>query len=296
MSSKNSSPSIPAPYLQNWMHKRIEIPHESQDERLARYQSQHYWSQKLDYLLGTLFKFFHLNNERARWAVYKFYMTLKYFKYKMFNRIEVVGRDKIPPQGAIFIMNHWGKSDVVMFMSVLREPVGCFTAVGTGLLADILERFFNFVPRIGSGTVMIEKMVRTILKKSRYFAVWPEGTSSKKELVLEPFSGVIRVYATLNSTKDVIPIVPVVMQNTNSYLWHQTLPKLKKIRLTFLDPFYFPRDWLKKPEEGGKTPREMANYAMLKIARKVGQNKLSPNRVLNWRRKARKDNRHDWGH
>jgi len=215
-------------------------------------------------------------------------MKIKQFAYRIYNRMEIVGRENVPESGAIFILNHFGKKDVILFLSAFEKPVGVFTAVGKGLSADILEHYLHFVPRLGTGKEMIEKMVRTILKKNRYFAMWPEGTISRNQKVLESFSGIIRVYATLNSEKNVIPFVPVIMQNTDAYEFHKKLKKPKKIRLTFLEPYYFPRDWLKKPEEGGKRPRELINHLMMKLARKLGQNKLYKNRVLERRRKTAK--------
>nr|MDO8111746.1 hypothetical protein [Candidatus Sigynarchaeota archaeon] len=57
-----------------------------------------------------------------------------------------------------------------------------------------------------------------------------------------------------------------------------------KILVEFLKPIYIPRDWLKRPEEGGKTPREIIDKLMLVLARKVGYKTLRKNWALERRR------------
>src|SRR6056297_675756 len=161
------------------MHKRVEIPSESKKDRMERYKNQRKEGRYIDYFVSKVLGSLNFHKPRVRWAIYKVYMRLKYFWFKLYNRIEVKGRENVPEKGAIFLLNHFGKKDVILFMSAFAKPVSCFTAVGKGLAADILEHYLNFVPRRGTGKVMIEKMVRTILKKTKYMAMWPEGTVSK---------------------------------------------------------------------------------------------------------------------
>ena len=57
-----------------------------------------------------------------------------------------------------------------------------------------------------------------------------------------------------------------------------------------MKPFFIPRDWLKHPSEGGKTPREIIDFIMLKIGKIAGQSELIPNSRLKWRKRLRNKN------
>jgi hypothetical protein len=275
--------SIPYPNLQSWMHLRSGIPKETIGERNTRYANRFHNMLALDYLISGLARFFHIGNQTIRWAFYRVCMGLLRFQFRILNQIEIRGDDYIPPKGGIFYLNHFGKKDVAIFQAVFGKPLSAFVDSGNGLIADILEKYFYFVLRRGDTNVLIEKMVQTLLLKNRYFATWPEGTVSDDEQVLEAFSGIIKVYATINAKRDIIPFIPVYMQGTNCYFWHGRR-RLKKIYVTYLKPFFLPRDWLKSPTEGGKSPREIANHIMMVLARANGQKELGHNHMLNWRR------------
>ncbi len=285
---------IPYPHLQSWMHERIEVPRETREERLNRYLSQKR-GQLGDYFASKMVHFFNLQTEKARWVLYRIVMGYYALKFRLTNRWQIRGRENVPSGGAIFYLNHRGKKDVLMFMAALykltKHPLSVFTAVGNGLVADILEKLLNFVPRRGTAPVMIEKMVRSILQHNKYFAIWPEGTGSPDGQILEGFSSIVRVYATLNAKKDVIPFVPVLTRGNESYWWHG-IRRPSKILIEFVSPIFIPRDWLRPPNNGGKTPREIIDALMMVLARKLGQESLAPNRLLDRRRQGA---RKSWG-
>ncbi len=180
--------------------------------------------------------------------------------------------------------------------------MGVFTAIGDGMVVDILERM-GFVARLGTSGQMTEKMIRSILLRNRYFAIWPEGTPDKGYGVMQGFSGIVKVYATLNSQSDIIPFVPVVMQ-VSKKPWKGKAPKKRKkkgkkrrrrkwrygsrvpakVIFHYQKPVFIPRDWLNPPNEGGKTKREIIDAMMMGIARKLGQVELAQNPVLNHRK------------
>ena len=107
---------------------------------------------------------------------------------------------------------------------------------------------------------------------------------------MEGFSGIIKVYAAVNSKRDRVPFVPIMIRGAEYYWhWQKSKTKVHKTRDIILDiykPLYLPREWLKPIEEGGKTPREMVNWLMMFLARKKGQEKLYPNGALERRRKS----------
>jgi len=57
----------------------------------------------------------------------------------------------------------------------------------------------------------VEAMIRRILLHNRFFAIWPEGHPHKGPIE-QGFSSIVRVYATLNSDRDRIPFLPVLIR------------------------------------------------------------------------------------
>ncbi|HME53839.1 MAG TPA: 1-acyl-sn-glycerol-3-phosphate acyltransferase [Candidatus Lokiarchaeia archaeon] len=278
-----STSTLPHPELRSWMHERIPLPIESRENRERRYARLE-GEERITHLLLTRFmKVVHL--PKYRWIWYRFMMRVANVYFKLVHRLEVRGLENIPKNGSIFYLLHNGDYDVIYFLGAFKEPTGVFTDVGNGFFADFLERFYGFVTRRGTRDVMVEKMIRAITTINRYFVIWPEGSPSRDAVPMEAFSGIIRVYSTINVDKDRIPFQPVLMRGSETIL-HKNSRRKWKILVEFLKPFYIPREWLKKPEEGGKTPREIINALMLVLARKVGFTTLKKNFALERRRQA----------
>ncbi|MBD3352746.1 MAG: hypothetical protein GF364_14760 [Candidatus Lokiarchaeota archaeon] len=277
--SNNTHGNIPYPNLSSWMHKRIKLPKESRDEKLQRYQRTPIIEQAASSVFSRIFKFTKLHQSNFRWVLFKLCMKSIYGYLRFWNHLEVIGKENIPKKGAIFIINHIAGKDVVFtFLSTFQEPCGVFTDVGRGWISDFLSKFLGFVVRKGTADIMVERMIRTILLKNRHFAMWPEGTLERHGKIMEGFSSIVKVYATINSEKNIIPFVPVYMTETK---------KREKMVFKYLKPVYIPRDWLKRPEEGGKTPREIIDHVMMILAKIRNQDKLGKNHVLERRRQMK---------
>lgn len=275
------------------MHQRVPIPQESPAQRRERYQKlpkiELFFEGLVSRLASILLKCFGIQN---RWALWHVIMKLEQWWFRIFNRLEIHGLTNIPSSGGIFYMNHIGSKDVVLFLASMPMPVPVFTDIGNSWFADTLEYLFDFVPRRGDTSVLIERQIRNILLKNRYFGTWPEGSPSSTGKVMEPYSGIIRVYSVINANTDRIPLVPVLMRGAECYWgWRQKndphTRNAKKIIIDIFPPYFLPREWLKRPEEGGKSPREMANFMMMKLARKLGQKQLVENWALNYRRQGK---------
>jgi 1-acyl-sn-glycerol-3-phosphate acyltransferase len=285
---------IPFPQMRSWMHDRIPVPKMTRADRLKRFKNHPREYQFLESMLSQALRFSKFMHPEHIWTFYRIWMTILRWGYKWVYRMEVHGQENIPKQGAIFLINHPDGLDVVLpFNAAFRKPVGVFTDMGDNLLVDIAE-LLGIVPRRGVAEIMVERMVRQIACKNRYFAMWPEGTPDKGQGVMNGFSSIARVYATLNWDRNRIPFVPVVMQTVRKKMKPPTTLKewrrykrtgAKKVVFTYLSPEYVPREWLKRPEEGGKSPREIIDFYMLKIARKMGQKTLAPNPVLEYRKR-----------
>ncbi|MHA1821157.1 MAG: lysophospholipid acyltransferase family protein [Promethearchaeota archaeon] len=268
---------IPYPNLESWMHKRIPLPQETDEEKVERYMSQSRLEIIISSILSRIVKYTHVFDGKFQWILYRFVIGILRQFYKIRNKLEVKGLELVPKTGAIFIGNHIRGVDVVApFLAAFKEPVGVFTTLGDGYIADLIEDRWGWVSRRGVGNIMIEKMIRAILKKNRYFVIWPEGTLERQGKVMQGFSGIVKVYATINAKKDIIPFMPFYMFEAGPH---------DRFYIRFLKPFFIPREWLKRPEEGGKTPREIIDYVMLKLARLQGQKELAPNHSLERRRR-----------
>jgi 1-acyl-sn-glycerol-3-phosphate acyltransferase len=269
--------NIPYPHLESWMHKRIPIPRMTSEEKNQLYYDDNPWVRFAISLTTRLLKFTKLAKGNNVWITYRIVMSFIYFFYRIRNRLEVRGRHNIPKKGAIFIINHIAGQDVVFpFMAAFRKPISVFTDMGPGFFSEVTDKYLNFVTRRGSPSILIEKMIRNMLLKNRYFAMWPEGTLERHGKIMHGLSGIAKVYATINSQKDIVPFVPVHMTESA----HK-----QKIIYTIFKPRFIPRDWLKTPEQGGKTPREIIDYVMMILAQANKQANLDRNHLMEHRRK-----------
>jgi hypothetical protein len=122
-------------------------------------------------------------------------------------------------------------------------------------------------------------MVRQILLHNRYFAIWPEGYPNGTGRIQQGFNSIVKVYSTINTVEDRIPFMPVLLRGSNVYL-HNAKPHTGPIEIHFLDPYYLPREWITPDHKDFKTPREIIDIMMMKIARYACQSQLDKNRVL----------------
>ncbi|MEX2727846.1 MAG: lysophospholipid acyltransferase family protein [Candidatus Sigynarchaeum springense] len=274
---------VPFPWLNSWMHQRIPLQENIKGTTERKHGHHHEGLHLAESLLTRFVKRTHLL--RHRWVTYRIVMGVVHVYMRIFHRLQIRGEENIPKGGAIFYLLHNGDNDVIIFLGAFKKPIGVFTDIGTGLFPDFMERFFGFVTRRGTREVMVEKMIRTIWQKNKYFVIWPEGTPSRDGRPQQGFSGIVRVYATLNARKDIIPFVPVLARGGEIFR-NKNSRRLQKYLVEYLKPIYIPRGWLAKPEDGGKTPREIIDALMLVLARKVGYTTLKQNYALERRRHA----------
>lgn len=294
---------IPKPQFESHFFKRIPIQRKTREDILKRWQSQTASERLLDSILSRLVKKFSFLGGNRKWAIYRVIIGVMRLYYKIFHRMIETRKENIPKTGAIIYLNHIREIDVVMsFIASFNVPIGIFTDMGTGLINDILEKF-GFVSRVGKSDEIVEKMIREMLLINRFFGIWPEGTPDKGWGIMQGFSGFIKLYATINCKKDLIPLVPVLMveripkkremrgknskksKKKKKIKWRKHSTRLfPALEFHYFPPFFFPREWLLPVEQGGKSQRELADYAMMILAKKVGQKELGKNPALERRR------------
>lgn len=294
---------IPHPELESWMFKRMHLPpsFEPNEERIAKRRKQ-YW--QVNSILSRLAKYFRIT--KWRWVGFRLCMGLFRCFFIIFNRLRVVNKKYIPKERAIFYVNHPGSYDVILLNAVVGRPVSCFISWDNYWITGFAEKLYGFInkkfirydrhikDKSITGKLMIEKSIRQILQRNSLFAIWPAGGLSDDTRVRQGFSGVVKMYATLNEKKDIIPFVPVLIQGSGCYHIgrnHDLSPRTDKITVTFLEPYYLPREWLENPKvsDKGKTPREIIDYMMMKLAKANGQKYLAQNKGLEWTKRKLKE-------
>lgn len=291
---------IPHPELTSWMFQRVPLPKKftPSKERLKKKLETY---QRSDRYISRIIKISHIFS--WPWAGSRVFLKFWYLYFKIFNRVKVLNKQYIPKKGAIFYLNHPGSFDVLLINAVVGRPISCFISWDNFMLTKLGEKLFGFINKqfihddenvrkglFGpEGDLMIEKSIRTILKTNSMYAIWPSGGLDDDGLVRQGFSSIVKTYTVVNSKKDIVPFIPVLLRGSDCYHIGKNphlLPKTKKIYVKFFKPFFIPREWLDPPEKGtgGKTPREIIDYLMLKLARANGQENFAPNWSLNWKK------------
>ncbi|MBD3188339.1 hypothetical protein GF325_16005 [Candidatus Bathyarchaeota archaeon] len=280
--------NVPHPEFHSWMHERCEIPTHTVAEKLSWWRRQPASVQAIEAVLSRLFTGFHMLKGIRPWVVYKFIIRAYRLYFKVFNRLRSFGKHNIPEQGCIFYVNHPGSYDpLIMFATLPNMQISAFVAWGNSWFADMIDQVFNMSAfRHGNVHQVVEDVVRRILTKNRYFAIWPEGHPHPGPIE-QGFSSIIRVYATLNHDRDRIPFVPVLIRGKGAFRYGVS-HKMGPMEVHYFKPIFINREWLRKPSEGGKTPRQIIDHLMEFLARKNGQGKLAPNPRLESKRRYHK--------
>jgi 1-acyl-sn-glycerol-3-phosphate acyltransferase len=284
---------IPFPQFHSWLHERIAVPRERYSQVQARWTQQTPAERVGDAIISRIFKFIRYFGSFHQFVPYKIVAGVFQIYLRIFHRLRVFGLHNIPKQGAIFYVNHPSQIDPLILMASLPFQISGLIAWGRGWLADMFEYKYGLISLRGREMhVNIERIIRQILLKNRYFAIWPEGHPTYSQQLEEGQSGIIRVYSALNYDGNRIPFVPVLIRGAEVYLIKESHsiinpPKfrLNPIETHFFPPIWIPREWLQPLEQQGKPPREIIDYLMHHLAAKQGQRYLTPNRIIEYKRK-----------
>lgn len=260
------------------MHHRIPLPYESPAERMRDWQRQPTVARVFDVLLSNLAKWTHAFSPTRRYVVYRAVNAFFYFYFKLFNRLRILDAHNVPKSGAIVYITHHSVMDpLILFACFPRYFFGGLINWGNGWFADAGDRFLGLVRFHERDTrqIKVEKMIRVILQKSPHFVIAPEGLIDHSTTVYQGFSSIVDVYATVNAHADRIPFVPVLIRGAEKY--HHIKPNTDQITIRFFKPLFLPRSWLNHPDHGGKTPREIIDFLMHRLARYAGQPTFTPN-------------------
>lgn len=162
------------------------------------------------------------------------------FFFKVFTRLEVIGAENIPSQGAcILAVNHLGRLDPPLVFALLdREDV-------TSLVADKYLRypFYRWIVNAVNGIwinreeadINALRAARNFLKSGGVLGIAPEGTRSHTGALITAKTGV----AYLAKKADV-PIIPVAISGTEKAVTELSHLHRPELRIQFGKPMQLP--------------------------------------------------------
>lgn len=185
------------------------------------------------------------------------------FCFSVFGRLEVSGRELLPPHGpVILVCNHLSYNDPPMLVAAMRRPLYFMgkRELFQSRFSRFIMRSFNVYPveRRRAGSEAIKTMLE-LLERGRVLVIFPEGTRSGDGRLQEGMLGV--VYLALKAQA---PILPVGISGTQRFPpWRLPFP-LCRVRISVGPPFSLP------VVEGGTAPRgamrSMLEMIMQRIA------------------------------
>jgi 1-acyl-sn-glycerol-3-phosphate acyltransferase len=175
--------------------------------------------------------------------LYRFAWMLCKFFLRAVRGIEIHGKENIPMQGGVVLVsNHRSYWDpVVIGTSVPKERPVYFMAKSElfkiPLLGPVIKKLGTFpVKRGGSGDRSAVRTALNLLSKGEIVGIFPEGTRSKSEDLLDPHLG-----AAMLATRAGVPVLPVAITGSSGFFG--------RVKIVFGSPMHF------KPEGKDESKR-----------------------------------------
>lgn len=161
--------------------------------------------------------------------------------------LNIIGKERIPTEPVLFVINHSSMLDSFMLMSSVDRPIGCVIAdVPTWrdipIVSDLLKGIkCVYINRENNreGIKSIKEASENILS-GLSMAVFPEGdltwVKDPNALVSDFRSGALKI-----AYKSKCPIVPIVIKNSrHTYEGYEPIGKIHSanVEIEFLDPIY----------------------------------------------------------
>ncbi len=184
-------------------------------------------------------------------------------------KIKVIGREKVPKEDSLFVLNHSSMLDSYILVSIIEKPVGV-------IIAD--EPIWRNIPIVNDWIKIIKFVfidrknnregMKSILKASENIkmghsmAVFPEGdltwVKDPDALISDFKPGAFKI-----AYKAKCPIVPMVIRNSkNTYEGYEPVGKINsgQVEVEYLDPIY---DHIENPKLKTKELADMIKEKMI---------------------------------
>ena len=178
--------------------------------------------------------------------------------------VEVTGLENIPEEsGYMLYANHQGMFDVLAIAATVKHPIGAVLKkelYNVPLLHQIAVCTHSYSmdrEDVRQSLTVIQGVTEEV-KKGRNFLIFPEGTRSKNNEMLEFHGGSFRC-----ATKSKCPIVPIALVDSYKVLDEKGSQPIT-MQLHYLKPIYF-------EEYQGMKPAEVAELVKSRIREKINE-------------------------
>ena len=178
--------------------------------------------------------------------------------------VEVTGIENMPDEsGYMLYANHQGMFDVLAIAATVKHPIGAvlkkelFNVPLLHQIAVCTHSFSMDREDVRQSLTVIQGVTEEV-KKGRNYLIFPEGTRSKNNQMLEFHGGSFRC-----ATKSKCPIVPIALIDSYRVLDEKGSHPIT-MQLHYLKPIYF-------EEYQGMKPAEVAELVKSRIQEKINE-------------------------
>lgn len=184
-------------------------------------------------------------------------------------KINVIGKEKVPKEEVLFVLNHSSMLDSYILVSSIVKPVGVIIAdVPTWRHIPIVSHWLNMMKCVYIDRENNREGMKSIIQASenikmgQSMAVFPEGdltwVKDPHALISDFKPGALKI-----AYKAKCPIVPMVIKNSRgTYDGYEPVGKIKSgnVEVEYLDPIY---DHIENPKIKTKELAEMIKAKMI---------------------------------
>lgn len=198
--------------------------------------------------IPKLLKFKSQENKYTNKDKFEFVKTHAKNSLKMVNiNVDVIGKEKVPKEDVLFVLNHASMLDSYILASTIEKPVGVIIAdVPTWQNIPIVSSWLKLIKCVYINRENNREGIKSInqaadnIKHGQSMAVFPEGdltwVKNPKALISEFKPGSLKI-----AYKAKCPIVPMVIKNSRSiYDGYEPVGKIfsGNVVVEYLDPVY----------------------------------------------------------
>ena len=184
-------------------------------------------------------------------------------------KINVIGKEKVPKEEVLFVLNHSSMLDSYILVSSIVKPVGVIIAdVPTWRHIPIVSHWLNMMKCVYIDRENNREGMKSIIQASenikmgQSMAVFPEGdltwVKDPHALISDFKPGALKI-----AYKAKCPIVPMVIKNSRgTYNGYEPIGKINSVNVEveYLDPIY---DHIENPKIKTKELAEMIKAKMI---------------------------------
>lgn len=162
-------------------------------------------------------------------------------------KLNIIGKEKIPKEPVLFVINHSSMLDSFILVSSVDRPIGCVIAdVPTWKNMPIISHWTKLIRCVYINRSNTREGIKSIIEASENIldghsmAIFPEGDltwmKDPNALVSDFRAGALKI-----AYKAKCPIVPLVIKNSkDTYEGYQPVGRITSmpVEVEFLDPIY----------------------------------------------------------